>query len=139
METIQVEERYRTGLLEIDQQHAGLFALHEELRSSLTAQHPPHHVIELMAQLYQQIRVHFETEEELMDELGFPGAKTHRAQHAGLTQRLRGIILEYRLSGDAITQDIISFLQDLIVTHIVREDLEIARHAGTLPDRGTPR
>lgn len=129
MTVLHLEEKLRTGIAVIDEQHAGLIAIHVEIEAGFDSQRPPHHTIELMARLYQQSCLHFETEETIMEEFGFPDLEEHRAEHQQLIERLRSIILKYRQSGDAITPDMAEFIRSWILEHIEREDLVFAAFA----------
>ncbi len=139
MAVLHLEEKLRTGIAVIDEQHAGLIAIHGEIEAGFQLHRPPHHTLELMARLYQQAFLHFETEEAIMEEFGFPHRAAHRAEHQQLIERLRGIILKYRQSGDAITPDMAEFVRAWILDHIAREDLVFAAFAARQPATTPPR
>lgn len=131
-----LEHTIRVGIPIVDEQHDGLLAIHDEIADSVRTERPPYHTIELMARLYQQSRMHFETEEAIMEQLGYPDLERHRAEHESLTARLRAIVLEYRRSGDAVTVEMVDFLRKWVVEHIGGEDQRLADYARRHPEAG---
>lgn len=82
--TLEWKEEYALGHPEIDAQHKHLFALIGQMADVQT----PDQVKPTLMQLYKHTREHFELEEGLMRQAGYPGLAVHAGYHNGLLTRL---------------------------------------------------
>ena len=85
--TLEWKEAYALGHPEIDAQHKELF----DLISKVAAVQTPDQLKPVLMQLYKHTREHFELEEGLMRQTGFPGLTAHAGYHNALLTRLNTI------------------------------------------------
>jgi hemerythrin len=85
--TLEWKEAYALGHPEIDAQHKELF----DLISQVAAVQTPDQLKPVLMQLYKHTREHFELEEGLMRQAGFPGLTAHAGYHNALLTRLNTI------------------------------------------------
>jgi len=112
-----------TGIQAVDEQHAALVALHNEIVDGFDGDRPPYYTIEALARLYQYSRQHFESEERIMERYGYVGYEEHKEAHAELLEELRKIVLEYRRKPDGVTDSIKRFVHDWVIAHIRERDM----------------
>jgi hemerythrin len=117
----------------MDDQHGILMDAMNELRLALLHGCGHEHVGQLLDQLIEFTRMHFASEERLMEQTGFPGLPEHRAEH----QRLLTQILQsaHRLQyGEGVEMgSMLGFLRDWLIEHI--EGLD-QRYGPWLNERG---
>jgi hemerythrin len=72
------------GVLAMDDQHGILMDTLNELRLALVRGRGHEQVSQVMERLLDYTRLHFASEEQLMERSGFPGLSAHRAAHRDL-------------------------------------------------------
>ncbi len=114
----------RVGVRAMDDQHGILMDAMNELRLALVRGAGREQVSKLLDQLIEFTRMHFTSEERLMEQARFPGLAEHRAQH----QRLLAQVLEaaHRLQyGEGVEMNsMLCFLRDWFSEHMVGSDQE---------------
>ncbi len=112
------------GVKAMDDQHGILMDTQNELRLAMVRGCGREQVSELLDQLIEFTRMHFWSEERLMEQTGFLGLAEHRAEH----HRLLAQILHsaHRLQhGEAVqTSDFLCFLHDWFISHVEGMDQE---------------
>jgi len=82
--------------------------------------------------LFEYIELHFQSEETLMEEAGYPLLETHRQVHRTFAARL-GSYFERHEKGEDITTKLMSDLTIWWTTHVAGNDLDYAPHTKKLP------
>ncbi|MDD2760481.1 MAG: diguanylate cyclase [Methylomonas sp.] len=113
---------YESGHALIDAQHRVLFNHVNELLTAILSGFAKDEVLPLIDALMQDVSRHFESEEAVFEEIGFPHADEHAASHRGLMQQAN--ILVQRFSEDSLAiGELFQFLaHDLIAKHMLHED-----------------
>ena len=114
---------YSVGVGTLDQQHKTLL----DLINGLAGENPDHgskRCFIALNGLVKYAQLHFETEEELMRVHGFSGLAMQEKEHEAFTQKV--FELNQRLADGApdIFSDLLSFLKDWYITHILGTDRE---------------
>lgn len=125
------DESLATGNSRIDEQHQFLFGLVAEM--SLLREEPREHsyVPLLVTTVASYAAVHFQEEEEIMEQSGFPLREAHQVEHQALTGWLAGFPSEYE-AGRASLKDVVSHMQSWIETHIRQSDTLWVEHLKSL-------
>jgi len=76
------------GIQAMDDQHAIVMDTMNELRLALVRGAKPEPADELLKRLIEFTRMHFWSEEQLMEQTGFPGLAAHRAAHHSLLAQM---------------------------------------------------
>jgi hemerythrin-like metal-binding protein len=76
------------GVQAMDDQHGILMDTMNELRQSVVRGRGREEVSELLDRLIEFTRMHFWSEEQLMEQSGYPGLAEHRAEHHSLLARM---------------------------------------------------
>src|SRR5512132_1968766 len=81
-------EQYRVGLPEIDDDHSGLITMINRIGADL-GEASYALCVELFDELQDAASAHFNREEQLLEQLGYPEIDGHREYHAELLRRVR--------------------------------------------------
>ena len=85
--TLEWKEEYALGHPDIDAQHKDLFDLINQMAAAQT----PDQLKLVLMRLYKHTREHFELEEGLMRQAGYPGLDVHAGYNNGLLTRLNAL------------------------------------------------
>lgn len=125
MDLTQWDQRFATGYALVDQQHQHLFAMVGELQRAIVSKHGTQRVLPTLLQLASYVGEHFATEEQMMQERGYPNLDRHRGCHMDLTARTSAIIADFRHGQHELSAALSDFLSDWIRQHIFQEDMEM--------------
>lgn len=125
---IEFDDRIRTGIDEIDEQHRQLVAIYNELDDAFQQGRANRQMSEILARLYRYTKVHFEHEERLLEECAWPDLAQHRFEHRQLAEKLRSFVVRYRRAGERISAEVVDFVRAWVVDHIMQCDLRYADH-----------
>jgi hemerythrin-like metal-binding protein len=136
-----IEEKHALGIPQVDRQHRELFQITNALAQAQERLDDPDRKSRLIAalkRLYAYCHFHFQSEEEMLLSLGFPGLGDHRRIHRAFTDRVRLWLQDTR---DAAHPDLAE-AQDAcvawILDHILGEDRAytdyLRTHGAVFPD-----
>lgn len=129
----EMKTEYLTGIDQIDQEHARLFEIAErayELLNNDFAYDKYDDIIAIIMELKEYTKYHFQHEEEYMESIGYKKMFTQKIQHQQFIEKLD----EYDFSEIDENQtknieDILMFLGNWLVQHILHCDKDIATQA----------
>lgn len=114
------------GIRLVDEQHKVLLGLINELHAAMRARKSDAVLISVVERLKEYTVKHFGQEEEYFDRYGYPETTHHKELHRKLVQQ----VLEFEAalkSGKAkVTMEIMRFLKDWLVGHIMGQDKKYA-------------
>lgn len=122
---------YSLGLDQIDEQHRQLFDLMNRVWETLFSfvEESSDLASQLILELEQYAQTHFAQEEHFMRETGYPRLDSHRKAHVAFLSRVhaeKGALLQ----GNRVSLDLLLFLRDWLISHILVADRDYAGHAG---------
>jgi len=115
-----------TGMEEIDEQHRQLIAIGNRLNEAIRSSSGRASVGSVLEQLIAYTVQHFQFEERLMAASGYPGAAEHARQHRQLEQDVLAHQARFA-SGEALSVELMHFIRDWLVKHIMGTDKALAR------------
>lgn len=131
MSPLQWTEDLHVGHETIDEQHKQLFSIAADLVQAIEEGRGEAMLKEIFSRLKEYTQYHFKEEEAYMQEIGYPQADAHAAQHAILIIRV-GTLKRLIESGEPISPAGVGlFLQDWIAQHIMQDDVDIEKFART--------
>lgn len=128
MDAFSWDEKYRTGHEEIDLQHGQLFTLLNGLHAAMKKSQGRDQIDKTLAELVAYAQKHFQVEEEVMRQTGYPELDEHCQLHQRLTERLAALTQARRCGTQLTTFEVLNFLGEWIVDHVGRSDARIGRH-----------
>jgi hemerythrin-like metal-binding protein len=114
--------RYETGIGLIDSQHQSLFAAVNQLADSFRKGQAQEQATASLDFLVAYALEHFQTEEQHMREIGFPGLLQHAQEHARLLEKAHAL-QEAHAEGLPVTMQVTIFFADWLKHHIIDMDL----------------
>ncbi|QEL66302.1 hemerythrin [Oryzomicrobium terrae] len=122
------QDSYSVGMEEIDAQHQALFSTINRLWAVLVGgKEAPGEVLGLIEELERYTVAHFSAEETFMERAGYPGLAAHRALHAQFVQRIAAE-RQSASQGRRLSLDLLHFLKDWLVEHILVQDQQYAAY-----------
>lgn len=124
LKKIEWEEKYSVGVREIDEQHKLLIETINELVNVVASNPSKEGLMSIIENLINYKKIHFATEERYFEEFNFAGAKEHIAVHQEFGEKIK--IIQEKNSDDvvAMTYDLVDFLEDWFVEHMLNVDQE---------------
>jgi len=106
----------------IDEDHRTLVDAMNQLRAALDQGMERDGVAKVLSFLRDYTVSHFQMEEALMIQHGYPGAPAHLAAHAELLLKVSDFSAAYRRGGFVSIPDLVAFLEAWLLNHIQVED-----------------
>lgn len=119
------DSSFETGIAEIDAQHQQLVRIINDLANGIG-----HASRETLAQIVEQLKdyakYHFQFEEKLMDTHNYHEAKQHQTEHLEFTDQILLFDLDVILSSDGLAWDMFHYLKGWLTNHILQTDMRFA-------------
>jgi hemerythrin len=110
------------GIRLIDEQHRVLLGLINELHAGMRARKSDAVLVGVVKRLKEYTVKHFGQEEEYFDRYGYPETAAHKELHAKLVQQVLDFETALKSGKTKVTMDIMRFLKDWLVKHIMGTD-----------------
>lgn len=131
----EMKDEYLTGIPEIDREHTRLFEIAEETYQIAKQEFIPDkydQIQTLLEELKEYTLLHFEHEEEYMESIHYKKLYTQKIQHEGFRRKLEELTRLDSIEGDQedqdkVIDDILKFLTDWLVSHILHNDKLIGK------------
>ena len=121
------------GVRALDDQHGILMDTMNELRQAVVRGAGREQVSEVLDRLIEFTRMHFATEERLLEQTGFPALAAHRVEHQRVLAQILEAAPRAQHGEEVHMHSLLIFLRDWYVTHIGSLDQE---YGPWLNDRG---
>lgn len=112
------------GVHALDDQHGILMDTMNELQQAVTRGSGREMVSEIMDRLIEFSRMHFWSEEQLMEQTGFPELAAHRAEHHRILAEMLQTAHRVQYGDGVKIQPLLSLLRDTYIGHIEGADQE---------------
>lgn len=116
---------YELGIAEIDDDHRLMVGLINELYEAIRQERGFEVMNRIMDRLLDYAPRHFQTEESLMDENGFPQAEDHKQEHRRFATIIEEMERRRRESQAPAALELIMFLSDWLRNHVAGHDREL--------------
>jgi len=112
------------GVRAMDDQHGILMDTLNELRLALMRGAGREQVSEMLDRLIEFTRMHFSSEEQMLQQNGFPALAAHRAEHQRLLAQILQASHRTQHGGDLQVRSLLVFLRGWYLAHIEGLDRE---------------
>jgi len=120
-------ERLSIGVKAMDAQHILLIGMLNDLHTAMMAGEAKSITGPLLVKLVDYTRTHFATEEELLEQAGYPELTQHHKLHVDLTKQVEVFVARYQRGEEMINLHLMNFLSNWLSDHILEEDLEYGK------------
>lgn len=126
----ELKDEYLVGIESIDNEHKVLFEIADEIyRLSVNEFVPDKYdnIADLIQRLKDYTKMHFEHEEAYMESIQYKKMFTQKVQHDQFKRKLEEMDLDsIDENQDEAIQDLLKFVTDWLVEHIIETDKKIA-------------
>ena len=127
----EMKPEYYTGIAQIDEEHKKLFCKSQMKRMNyIKIEFIPDkydHIAKILNELRDYTKIHFQHEEEYMKSINYKGMFMQKVQHDQFCQKLDELDLEHLdENSEEVIQEVLTFLTDWLVHHILETDKKIA-------------
>lgn len=126
----EMKPEYYTGITLIDEEHKKLFEIADEAYELYKNEFIPDkydNIANILHELREYTKVHFQHEEEYMISIGYKGMFMQKVQHDQFREKLDELDLEHiDENSDGVIQEVLTFLTDWLVHHILETDKKIS-------------
>jgi len=126
MPIIHWQERYATGIQIIDDQHRQLTQTINELFDLMQTSAPLEEISQNLEFLMAYAVNHFQTEESVMEENGYPDIPRHLEEHRSLTEKIREFRARFASPEPPTTLELSRLVGDWMSHHIGEVDMGYA-------------
>jgi len=116
------DDELSVGIETIDDDHKKLLTLINNLQTAVF--YPTGEAFERQAldELVDYTKYHFEREEKMMLDNGYPDIEAHKKQHEEMIAKLGGFLAAYEKDREATVDDLTTFLKEWLLNHIAGTD-----------------
>jgi hemerythrin len=120
------ENKYKVNVEIIDEQHEHLFEIVNNMYDSIVRGDEQNALEEILSELIDYTVYHFETEEKLFKDYGYPEYDEHKNQHDDLCKQALELQEQFKLKVVTITFEVMDFLRGWLQDHTTSSDLKFA-------------
>ncbi|EJO5347044.1 hemerythrin family protein [Clostridium botulinum] len=125
----EMKDEYRLGVSNIDEEHEKLFEIGERAYKLLKDPYTIDKydkIVDVIEELRDYTAYHFKNEEEYMESINYKRLFTQKIEHEGFIKKLNELDLDkIDENQDEYIMDMLKFLNNWIINHIVEKDLLI--------------
>lgn len=122
MPTIIWKKVYETGIVALDNEHRQLIEQINRLYEAVRDKRGEEVLRDILTMLEGYTGDHFEHEEKVMAEYGFPGLAEHQAIHQSLRDTVQELVAREGTGTQELAQELLKFLRSWLLEHIVEVD-----------------
>jgi hemerythrin-like metal-binding protein len=127
MAIVEWSDDFKIGEPKIDKEHWGLFALIHDLGDKLAQGAAEGSIKATIEALAAYVDIHFEHEERLMQQTGYPAFGAHKKAHEALTQQVADFQNDFQRAPETFDYDgLMEFLSNWLSEHILKVDMKFA-------------
>lgn len=121
-------DEYLLGIPEVDTQHKYFVTLLNGLYGQIIKMGPETEVRPIIERISDYAKLHFQTEESLLEKYSYPDLEAHKALHVNLGNELAHRISLYRGTNPAVLIELVDFLEDWLISHLNKADRAYANY-----------
>jgi hemerythrin-like metal-binding protein len=133
MDPLKWNSSFSVGITKLDEQHRQIIGVINGLIESLEHPFEPMPLSKILGQLSEYVHVHFETEERLLIEQGYPELARQKGEHKAFKRKIATFCMDALGEQESVPVEILDYLKTWWNEHILEEDM---KYRGFLKDRG---
>ena len=125
--------RFETGFTIFDDHHKHLVVLLNKVAALCAGRNQTSEISEVLGELVSYTQYHFAAEEEWMRDHKYPDFDKHHGEHVALLQSVASYMQRLdRENTVGITDELLSFLKQWLLSHILANDIKLGAFAKSL-------
>ncbi len=129
------KDEYSVGVVAMDDDHRKLLNLINHLQTAIHYQTGEQFEQEALEELMAYTRYHFQREEELMQQYGYPDLAAHQKLHREMVADAEAFVKDYRSKGHKALAGVADYLKNWLINHINGTDKD---YGAFIHKMGTP-
>lgn len=121
------KDEYSVGIESLDYDHKKLLTLINQLQTAVHYQTGELFEKELLDEVVAYTKYHFDREEKMMEETGYPDMDAHKKGHREMIAKVDTFLNSYEKEGHEALEEVSLYLKDWLVQHINGTDQEYSR------------
>lgn len=122
MPLFQWTQEYSVNVRELDEQHKKLVKMINNLDDSMKSGNDGDMIKAILDELLDYTAYHFETEERLLVQYGYPRLENHKKEHDTLSWQVLDLRTRYESGEGVEAKEILDFLTGWLKSHILFSD-----------------
>jgi len=118
-------KEYEIGVPQIDAEHRSLFDLVNEFHETYMRGDSRTQIPLVLNRLISYAEAHFQHEEKLMEEIGYPLLDRQRKEHSDLVTSIFAINENLAIEPTHASGETVRFIKAWLLDHIVKDDMDI--------------
>lgn len=120
-------DSYSINVPEIDKQHRRLFDIYDRLSDMLNYGVTTDYfdVRNIITELVDYTKYHFETEEDFMRDIGYKGFDNHVKEHKLFVKKISDFTLACKYKNPLLVNNMVLFIKKWLISHILQSDSEL--------------
>ena len=115
---VEWKESYTVGVADLDNDHKRLIELINRFQTAYKYHTGEEFELQALNELVDYTRYHFEREEKMMEEAGYPDLEEHKEIHRNMIVKVGRFQKEYQQTGHEALDGVASFLSEWLIDHI---------------------
>jgi hemerythrin len=130
-------EKFSVGIESIDREHKVLVDLIDQLHEAFVNGNVSTAVGPVLAALVDYTHTHFDREEAMMAEAGYPEMEAHKDVHRELRRQVEEVYDRFLAggAGGKMGNEVLAFLHDWLYFHILEQDKDYVPFMGESPQK----
>ena len=118
------KDDYSVGIESIDNDHKKLIHLINNLQTAIDYETDYLLEKQTLDEVIDYTHYHFDREEGLMEEYGYPDFVAHKAKHKEMIEKVNEFVLEFETDEEDAIQSLLAYLKSWLIIHINGTDQE---------------
>ncbi len=126
MEQIQWDESFSVGVVQMDRQHKRIIDMINQLLRDPAANVSSETVSEILTKITKYSQEHFATEEEILEQHGYPELSSHKKAHRAFRKKAVAFCLDTMDRQTSVPADVLHYLKEWWTQHILTVDMRLS-------------
>ena len=136
---IKWSSQLETGVDRVDHQHQTLISIINRLNAAIKSKADRTGLSLIFGQLASYTKFHFKAEEMIIAQVQKHSLEKHQLLHKDFVNKLRGYEKKFRAGETIVISDLLEYLNEWLVNHIINEDCRILGHKQESPKIDLPK
>jgi len=121
---VEWKDEYSVGVKSIDDDHRKLLNLINSFQTAVRYRTGESFEKESLDEVIAYTKYHFDREEKMMQEAGYPDIEAHKKIHRAMIAKIEDFLIDYEKRGYEALEDVSLYLNDWLINHINGTDQE---------------
>lgn len=128
MAIIKWRDSYSTGVQQFDDEHHKIVELINDMFEMMRDKNDQAAVEKLLSEVITYTEYHFDNEEKILDERGYPELTQHKKEHEKLKAEVINFKEKLNNDFDNSYRELYKFLREWLTNHILECDMKYSEH-----------